>query len=216
MIRYRLLILNALLLLTLLGSHLGRRIESASFAHADFLQELRLPFRNWKTTEESLSPEELKLLEPDATLIRRYEAPNHGWAQLAVIAGHRKKSVHTPGFCMAGGGWDTLTQQECTLALPGRSIRATRALMSKDGHQLLVTYFFTDGAYCTNNLVQFQGVQMFKRFRAEVPLGALVRILIPVVTDQAEAEQTSDEFVQAMLPGTLDALRDTHLSPRRL
>ena len=215
MTRYRLLILNALLLLTLLGSHLGRRIESASFAHADFLRDLKLPFRNWKSTEQTLTAGELKLLEPDATLIRRYQAPSHAWAQLAVIAGHRKKSVHTPGFCMAGGGWDTLTQQECTLSLSDRSIQATRALMSKDGNQLLVTYFFTDGAYCTNNLVQFQGVQMLKRFRAEVPLGALVRVIIPVVADQAEAEKTSDDFVQAMLPGTLDALRGTHLSLRK-
>ena len=215
MIRYRLLILNALLLLAVIGSHAGRRIESASFAHADFLANLKLPFRNWTTREEQLTPRELELLEPDATLIRRYIAPNHAWAQLAIIAGHRKKSVHTPGFCMAGGGWDTLWQQERTLALPGRNVKATRAMMGKDGQQLLATYFFTDGSFCTNNLVQFQGMQMLKRFRAEVPLGALVRILVPVVTDAADAEKTSDDFVAAVVPPSLDALRDTHLTPTR-
>jgi len=32
-------------------------------------------------------------------------------AELAIIAGHQKKSVHTPGFCLAGGGWETLWQK---------------------------------------------------------------------------------------------------------
>jgi len=212
MIRFRLLILNAILLLALLGSHAGRRIESASFAHSDFLRNLNLPFRGWTTHEEALTPGELTLLEPDATLIRSYNAPNHAWTQLAVIAGHRKKSVHTPGFCMAGGGWEILTQQDAQLVLPGRRIKATRAVMIKDGQQLMATYFFTDGSYCTNNLVQFQGVQVLKRFRAEVPIGALVRVLVPVVTNQTEAENTTNEFIQATLPRTLDALRAAHLS----
>ncbi len=212
MIRFRLLILNAILLLALLGSHTGRRIESASFAHSDFLKDLNLPFRGWTTKDELLTPGDVRLLEPDATLIRTYEGPRHVWARLAVIAGHRKKSVHNPGFCMAGGGWDILTQQDTTLTLPGRSIKAIRVLMSKDGHMLLATYFYTDGSYCTNNLVQFQGVQVLKRFRAEVPIGALVRIEVPVVSSQSEAESTTNDFVQATLPKTLDTLRAAHLT----
>src|SRR5436309_3176064 len=110
MTRWRLLILNSLLLLTLLGSQLGRRVESASLAHSDFLRALPLPFRNWKTADTLLAQSDLDLLEPDATLMRQYKSSDGQWAELAIIAGHRKKSIHTPGFCMAGGGWEILTQ----------------------------------------------------------------------------------------------------------
>ena len=212
MIRFRLLILNVILLLALFGSHIGRRIESASFTHASFLHDLKLPFRGWTPTEEAVPPKDLALLDPDATLMRTYTAPDHAWAQLTVIAGHRKKSIHNPGFCIAGSGWDILTQQDTQLVLPGRRIRATRALMSSDGKQLLTTYFYTDGSYCTNNLIQFQGVQVLKRFRAEVPIGALIRVMVPVTTNEAEAENTSNEFIQATLPRTLEALRAAHLT----
>src|SRR5690348_5237784 len=105
MVRFRLLIINSLLLLTILGSHWGRSVESATIAHPDFLARLELPFRDWKATDSVLSDSDRNLLQPDAILLRRYLASDGHWAELAVVAGHRKRSIHTPGFCMAGGGW---------------------------------------------------------------------------------------------------------------
>jgi EpsI family protein len=210
--RFRLLILNALLLLALLGSHWGRRVENATVAHKDFLRQLQLPFHGWTSSEVSLSSDEQEMLQPDASLIRRYQAPTGQWAELAVIAGHRKKSIHTPGFCMAGGGWETITQQGYTLSLDGHEITATRSLMTRDNHQVLLTYFFTDGEFNTCNLIQFQGMQVLKRLQSRVPVGALVRILVPVDKDTAEAERLSDEFAHATLPGVLQVLRNTRLN----
>jgi EpsI family protein len=214
MTRWRLPIMSSLLLLTLLGSHLGRRVESASLAHGDFLLALKLPFRDWKAADSALPAHELSLLEPDAALMRQYTAPDGQWAQLAIIAGHRKKSIHTPGFCMAGGGWDVISQQGSTLIVSGRVLPTIRMLLSKDGKHNLVTYFFTDGEFSTNNLIQFQGAQLLRRFEARVPLGSLVRIIVPVATNEAEAVSLTDEFAQATLPGALSALRQARLDVR--
>jgi len=214
LIRTRLIILNSLLLLTLLASHWGRRLEGATVAHTDFLQKVHLAFRDWKASEVPIPPSELRILEPDGVLIRRYTAGDGQWAELAVIAGHRKRSIHTPAFCMAGGGWATETQNIATLALPGQTISGMRMLMVNGDRRNLVTYFFTDGAYTTGNLVQFQGAQMLKRFGAQVPLGALVRIQVPVGRDPAEAEALTAEFAQATLPTALAALRNTHLTTK--
>jgi EpsI family protein len=210
--RYRLWILNTLLLLILVGSHLGRRVESASVAHSDFLRDLNLPYRDWKTTDIALSASDLTILQPDATLVRQYVGPKGQWAELAIIAGHRKKSIHTPAFCMTGGGWTTETQQSCLITVPGRTLSGMKMRMIKERDQLLVIYFFTDGAYSTSNLVQFQASQMLKRFGAEVPLGALVRVTVPVGSDAAAAESLCTDFAQATLPGVLQTLRQTHLN----
>ena len=211
MFRYRLLIINSILLLALLGAYWGRRVEDAVPSRTDFLRPLDLPFRGWKTTDAVLTPSDLNLLKPDAVLVRRYQGPDGQSAELAVIAGHRKQSVHTPGFCMVGGGWEALVQGECDLVLGDRRIPAVRSVMAVGARQVVATYFFTDGDYCTRSLVQFQGVQLLKRFRQEIPVGALVRILVPIRTDRAEAERLADDFARATVPKVLASLRLTHL-----
>jgi EpsI family protein len=212
--RYRFLILNSILLLTLLGSQWGRHVEAAGVTHTDSLQRLTLSFRDWTPSEMALTPAEVSMLEPDAVLLKLFSARSGEQAQLAVIAGHRKKSVHTPGFCMAGGGWETLWQKDTSIAIRGKAIPATQALMEKDGQHLLATYFFTNGEYCTRNLLQFQSVQFFKRFGSEIPVGALVRIIVPVRADEASAVRLSDEFAAAVLPPTLNGLHQMHLHDR--
>jgi EpsI family protein len=212
--RYRLLAVNGVLLLALAGSFWGRRIESATTGGPDFLQGLRLPFRDWKTADAQLSPAELSLLQPDAVMVRRYQSARGEAAELAVIAGHRKRSIHTPGFCMVGDGWQVVSQGEAVLPVGDRNVPATRALMVKDGQQLMATYFFTDGDYSTPNLVRFQGVQLLKRFRAEIPIGALVRILVPVTREGAATEKLSEEFARATLPPVMESLRRARVQAR--
>jgi EpsI family protein len=211
MMRWRLLILTGLLLLILLGSHLSRRIECASLVHDDFLRTLQLPFRDWNATDLAIPSSDLRLLEPDATLMRQYSGPNGQWAQLAIIAGHRKKSIHTPGFCMAGGGWDVVSQRCSVLTLTDRKIPTIAMVVSKDGRQSLVTYFFTDGDYSTNSLIEFQAAQLLKRFKARIPLGALVRIIVPIATSETEAQMITTEFAKSTLPMEMSTLRQTCL-----
>lgn len=227
-----------------MSSQLGRRIENATVTRADFLKELNLPFRDWVTADTAITQDELDLLQPDATLVRRYKAPDNSvasdpqagkntkpdagkkeivakdtqaapeapWAELAVIAGHRKRSVHTPAFCMTGGGWEILSKKNFDIVLAdGRRIPATRAVMIKENAQLVTTYFFTDGDYCTRDLLKFQGTQILKRFQAKVPLGALVRVIVPVSHSSADSEKLSDLFAEAVVPGVLDSLKHAEL-----
>lgn len=216
MFRYRLLILNSLLLSALLLSQWGRHSENTPALPTDFLRPLHLPFRDWQATDTPVSPADRALLEPDALLLRRYQSASGEAAELAVIAGHRKKSLHTPAFCMAGSGWQTLWEQNCQIALPGRNIPAVRALMTADGRQILLTYFFTDGDYATRSLVQFQGAQLWKRFHAQLPLGALVRIIVPVRGGENEAQQTTAAFSQGTLPAILESLRQARKNENKI
>jgi len=84
--------------------------------------------------------------------------------------------------------------------------------MMRQGHQLLVTYFFTDGEYATPSLLRFQGVQLLKRFEARVPLGALVRVSVPVRTNVKEAAALSDDFARTAVPPVLAKLRQARLT----
>jgi len=134
-----------------------------------------------------------------------------GFAELAVVAGHRKKTVHTPGFCMAGGGWQMVSQSETTLKLAGKEVPAIRAVLVKEQQRLLTTYFFTDGSFATTSLPQFMLSQTLKRLRAKVPVGALVRIIVPVAADVASGDALTREFAAQTLPPVMAALRNAKL-----
>lgn len=210
--RFRFLAINVVLALTLGASHWGRRAESAPAPPADFLRQLRLPFRNWSESERNLTAAELDMLQPDATLVRRYRSAGSPEIELAVIAGRKKRSVHTPGYCLAGGGWETLAQETVMLPLPGRPTPAVRALVARDRQRVLVTYFFTDGEFSTSSLPRFQAMQLLRRIRSEAPLGALVRVTVAAPRDAASVARLSDEFAQATLPAVLEALARTRRS----
>jgi EpsI family protein len=144
-------------------------------------------------------------------IARRFENGSEG-VELIVVAGHKKRTVHTPGYCMPGDGWEVLTQVPHRMKVAGRPVPAMRSLMVKDRDRLLVTYFFTDGAYSTNNLLRFQGHQLVKRVRRVLPIGALVRMTVPVSTTPEAAGRLTDDFAARALPGVLQRLEQAHAS----
>lgn len=204
---YRLLAANLVLGIALVGAIWGRRAESAIAPAADTLQRLALPFRGWKTVDTPLTADEERALEPDAVLARRYLSSGAESAELVVIAGHRKRTVHTPGYCMVGGGWEVVSQRRVSLGLPEGSVPATQSVMTNDGREMIATYFFTDGSYSTPNVVQLQWRSLVKRMYGRLPLAALVRVIVPVTRSREEAERLTAEFVRATVPQVLQALR---------
>lgn len=79
---------------------------------------------------------------------------------------------------------------------------------------MLVTYFFTDGDFSTRELVHYQWDQMLKRLRGEPPMGALVRIIVPVHSDRKAAERFSDDFAREMLPEILKSIRAARINAK--
>src|SRR5262249_49325967 len=93
------------------------------------------------------------------------------------------------------------------LQVDGQPVPTNHVLMANKEQQLLATFFYTDGRHSSPSLAAFKSVQLLKRFRRELPLAAMVRIIVPVQTDVAAAEQTTEEFAEATLPAVLARLR---------
>jgi EpsI family protein len=202
--------LNTVLACIVILAYVSRAPAYDATQHSNFLKRLPLPFLTWSTQQVDLTAGDLALLQPDAFTVRNYKSPDGRLVQLAVVAGHKKRSVHTPAFCMTGGGWETVIQRPVTLHAAGRlAIPATEAVLAQDDTVILTTYFFTDGSYCTNDLLRFQGMQLWDRVRGRVSLGALVRIITPMQggRDQKTAEQLTNQFATAVLPAVLANLQ---------
>lgn len=208
-------LISGVLLFTLLGAAWGRHSATVPDAPKDFFKPLPLGFRDWSYQDEGMSPAEAETLEPDAFLVRRFRSPDgREAAELAVVAGHQKRTVHTPGFCMSGGGWELLAQQEQSLALGSVKVPVTRSVMVKEGKHLLATYFFTDGSFATTSLVRFQANQLVTRIQGGLPMGALIRILVPVNRNGPAAEKLSDELARATVPQLMQQLRRVRAEAR--
>ena len=209
MYNLRLPIAIACLLLTLAGSRWAANVENAELKQTDFLAALEIPFNGWAELDLDLTPKETEFLQPDAVLMRRYESVDGESLELLVIAGSRKRSVHTPSYCLPGGGWEMVQQHNRTFSVGGYEVPVTQALMAdKAGQAILVTYFFTDGHFSTSSIGRFQVAQLLKRFRKQVPLGALVRVVTPVTRDPIHTERLTSDFAGLAFPKVLDTLKE--------
>jgi EpsI family protein len=207
-IKYRLLLINLVLGLTVMGAWWGRSTEAADVPRTELLKHMSVPFRDWQPEDILLSPDEVELLQPDDAVVRRYYARDRSnFAEIAVIAGHRKRTVHTPGFCMAGSGWETILQRPANLNLPTGAIPVTRMISTKERQRILTTYLFTDGDFVTNSLPRFMLAQVTKRLRGRIPIGAMVRVVVPVTTDDQDAEKLTVEFAAAVFPHVFRTLK---------
>jgi len=203
--RKRQLLVNILLVLTILCVYRGTLTEDFK-GHKDFLQSSAHPFRGWKEVDHALSKDEETLLKPDAVLIRSYE--NDGqFLELAVIAGHKKQTVHTPSYCMVGGGWERVSIADANLQVGTLKIPAVHTIMVKGNQELMVTYFFTNGELFTCDLVRFQGMQMLHRLQGKSSLGALVRIAVPVTKGRGVARALINEFASTNLASLIEAIK---------
>jgi EpsI family protein len=211
----RFAIVNAILAATLLGLFWASRTAPAEGSCGDYLKGLSLSFKDWESREQQLTPQERKLLLPDTVLLRQFRSQDGAEeVGIAVIAGHRKQTVHTPAFCMAGGGWNTISEKDHQISIGSERVEATRAVMESEGHRILVTYFFTDGALSLRSLPAFQFQQFLQRLRGHPASGALVRVLTPITSDRARAERLSDEFATTALPSILRKMQEAHPSNR--
>jgi EpsI family protein len=84
------------------------------------------------TAEESLGAEVLALIEPDAYLMRRYEAPDRTpiWLYVAVYAGRAGygKGAHDPQVCYPAHGWEILQSESFDVPLVDGDTLTTRRL----------------------------------------------------------------------------------------
>jgi EpsI family protein len=196
-----------ILMITAFCSFYSRRAESIASTKVNYLQDLPLSYLDWSVTSSDITESDRAVLRPDAVILRRYRSPNGEIADLAVIAGHRKQTIHTPGFCMVGGGWNTLTEDSITLTIGGDKVPMRRAVMENEGHKVIMTYFFTDGVLCLESLPRFQLELLKRRLRGTVSQGALVRVIVPVTEDIGEANRLSDHFGQVVFPELLQQIR---------
>jgi EpsI family protein len=158
----------------------------------------------WRVVKErQLDADSRRVLEPDATLWRTYQGAGSGEVDLLVVYGHRKKTFHSPAFCIPGGGYQVISKRQAVVRVPSLDLPLNAMTIQKGDSRLLVCYWYAQGGETTPGLARHTLRLLWRRMLHRPATGALVRIITPVGTDEAAGLRT----VSAFLAGSYPTLR---------
>ena len=116
---------------------------------------------------------------------------------IGYVQSQRKGFVpHSPKACIPGGGWEISDAGAHTFQTNQGSFKATKLIISNAEERQLVYYWFRQrgrdlpGEYSLKWYLLLDSIQ---RDRTD---GALVRVIVPVRTNMAEAEAVAERFVK--------------------
>lgn len=208
----KLLSLNAVLALALVGNRWGEADvpqPTAPDSRLTRLEALPLLLPGWEPEPVALSPQEQGLLRPEVARIVRFHAPDGRTAELAVIGGYRKESLHPSGHGIAGPGWRMLSQEPCRIPLAKGQVPALQARMTHpglEGREVWVTWCFTDGTEVTTSRSRLRWLRLHRKLQGQRPLILLVRVIEPV-TPGERPPSVPEEMGRRWLPAILAACR---------
>jgi len=108
---------------------------------------------------------------------------------------------HSPKACIPGGGWEiTKASVEEVNILPNKSIKLTRLLISKDTSKMLVYYWFHQRGRDLSSEFPMKFYLLHDSIKMNRTDGAIVRFVMQVKGDEAEADKTLAKFIGLHYP----------------
>lgn len=168
------------------------------------LSKLPLTVAEWKGEDQKLDKISLQELEPDDYVWRTYTDPNGIPLDFMVVYGHLKKTFHSPGFCLPGGGWQIEQKSETPVDGGGMPVDMNLFRIQRDyeGHtyKQIVLYAFVQGDRSTPSLITHNLNLLRAHLLRQRSTGALVRVIIPVVSSDDVAVARAKDFLRGIYP----------------
>lgn len=111
------------------------------------------------------------------------------------------KTIHSPKNCLPGAGWEALSSNSQVVESGGRSFTVNRYLLQNEGQRALVLYWYQGRGRIASDeyWVKFNLLRDAALMRRSDE--ALVRIVVPVTEDGAEAAtETAVKVAQVVAP----------------
>jgi EpsI family protein len=192
------------MLVVLLGGQLAAWATRPSPGPDAALAVGKVPLRAAGWRGQDLGPYDevtMKMLAPDAYLNREYVSDDGLRVHLAAIYGHRKTTFHSPGFCLLGGGWNITSKSRLEFRpTGGRPVPLNRFVLNREGREAVVLYYYVEDHRATTSWVTHQAYLAWDRLRRGRPVGALVRLTVPVISTAEDATQRGIGLLKALHP----------------
>jgi EpsI family protein len=166
------------------------------------LSEIPRTFDSWQMYRESpIEPEVMELLKADDTLNRTYIATDGVLANffIAFFKSQRAGAApHSPKVCLPGSGWTPSNSTTLDIPIPGRptAIHVNRYVVAKGEDRTLIIYWYQTpyrviaGEFTAKFYTVIDGLRYHRSDTT------LLRVIVPIGTDEAKAEQQAVRFIQ--------------------
>jgi len=165
-----------------------------------------------RAEELKLTSEEQVIAGVGAYVLREYVPDTSTISAFSIYVGYydqqtQGRTIHSPKNCLPGAGWQTLASQEVSLTTAlGDVVPVNRYLLQNGGQQALVLYWYQGRGRVEANeyLVKWDLLRdAVLRRRTEE---ALVRIVVPIRSDEAEALDLATRVAAQLIPAVGTAL----------
>jgi EpsI family protein len=168
------------------------------------LRELPYTVGTWSGQERPLSEQIVQAVSVSDYTNRVYLADGTAPVQLYVgYYGSQKTgdTIHSPKNCLPGSGWDPVRSGFATISVAGgRQIVVNEYVIQKDENKQLVFYWYQGRGRV--NASEYAGkfwmvADAISRNRTD---GALIRLVTPIIDDEASARARLVAFTQGLFP----------------
>jgi EpsI family protein len=193
------------LLLAACGALLQARSQNEFVPPHKDLASFPKGIEEWHGTDVAIDQASLDVLGPGDFLMRDYRrAPYKAPVNLyvAYFASQRAgDTIHSPQNCLPGAGWTVV--ESSRISLPTRDGAGTfinRFVVSKGLSRDLVFYWYQSHGRVTPSEYWAKIYLVTDAMRMNRTDGALVRIITPIVNDEASAQTLAMGFTQQLVP----------------
>jgi EpsI family protein len=167
------------------------------------LSDIPAQMGRWtQLAEYPIDPEVLAVLRADDTVNRTYGAGGASAASLFVAffkSQQTGQSPHSPKHCMPGSGWSPTESGFLEISLDERPdpIQVNRYLIARGEQKSLVLYWYQSHGRVVASEYWSKFYLVLDSIRHRRSDVAMVRVIVPVDSDEATAERTAVDFVKA-------------------
>jgi EpsI family protein len=169
---------------------------------------------SWESVEsQPLDKRTLEVLRVDDYINRAYMSPGKPWVSLYVgyyRSQRQGQTMHSPLNCLPGSGWQPMQRGRVVVQMPrgagagGGSAEVNRLIIQKGLDRQLVLYWYQAHGRIVASEYWGKIYTVVDAIRLNRSDGSLVRVIVPLSSQDASAEKTAEqaalEFITAILP----------------
>ena len=155
------------------------------------------------TAEYPVEAEVQAVLKADDTLNRTYNVSSGSSQAGLFVAFFRSQQAgqapHSPKNCLPGSGWEALKSSTVSLKVAGRAepIEVNRYIIARGESKAMVFYWYQSHGRVVASEYWSKFYLVMDSLRYHRSDTALVRVIVPISGDEADAEKTAGQFVQS-------------------
>jgi EpsI family protein len=160
-----------------------------------------------------LSPEELRVAGVTTYLQRAYAVADTAPMAFSVYIGYydaqvEGRTIHSPKNCLPGAGWEALASTTTTVAGPSGPVTVNRYILQRETAQALVLYWYQGRGRVEADEYRVKWHLLRDAALRQRSDEALVRIVVPMRGNEAEALALAEHVASSLLPAVARALPD--------